>query len=334
MDIEKVSFSSASSITDGMATPMPEVARQSRFTRLALRLFSKTRSCAGQSNCFTGLYTNGSSQSLANKLATFEGAQEKESGAANLTVSFEVQNISDNLPLKDHYAIQMANGYWLIQKESVNRRSRPLFDMIFGKDSLKDISAVSAATLPNYQKIVLGIFVEWTDARGSRSMKSDNLFKEKVCTREERVQTIDIIMELLSFAEEYNLHEFQDDILELLVNSCKEDDLPLDVSHVQECHNRTTQDSKIRAFFIDFVVYIIQEIDGSGNLRGKKAALNCAISLNKRRTLLELYNLLEGGNIRHPYGMVSDPRDAPSCVYHHHGSEGKCPYETFAMSLV
>ncbi|TGO44711.1 hypothetical protein BCON_0472g00070 [Botryotinia convoluta] len=335
MDIEKGSFSTASSITDGMATPIPVVARQSCFTRLALRLFPKNRSGSGKSNCFTSLNTNGSSQTLANKLATLKGAQEEESGAANMTVGFKMHDISDKLPLKGHYAIWTASkGYWLMEKKMIHPRSRPLFDKVFGKGSLKDIEAIPAAILPDYDNTVFGIFAQWTYDRGSRAMKSDCLFKETVCTREERVQTIDVIMELLFFAEDYKLDEFQDDVLELLINSCKEDKLPLDVSHAYECHNRTTHNSKIRAFFIDFVVFIIQEIDGSGNWRGKRAALNCGLSLNKRGTLLELCHLLEGGNIRHPYGMISDPRDAPSCVYHHHGRGEKCPHETLARSFV
>ncbi|TGO40537.1 hypothetical protein BHYA_0035g00110 [Botrytis hyacinthi] len=336
MGIGKGSLSTCSIITEGMATPPPLFPRQSCFTRLALRLFPKTRSGASMSNCFTGLSTNRSSQSLANKLATLEGGQEKESEAANVTtIGIEFYGFPGRGPYKDHYAIKTtSNGYLVLKKEWVHGQGRPLLDKIFGKDSLQDINAYPAATLPDYEVTVLGLFVEWTYNRSSRSVKTDRMFKKKVCTRQQRVYTIDIIMELLFFAEQYTLHEFQDDVLELLINSCKEDDLPLDVAHAYKCHDRTTPDSKTRAFFIDFVAFIIQEIDTSRNWKAKKAALNCDLSFNTRKTLVESLHSLEGGKIRSSRGKLSDPRDAPVCVYHYHGQRENCPHKTLADSSV
>lgn len=90
MDNEKRSFDSASTVTDGKATPVPTAAPQSLFKRLALHLFSKGRSGSSKSNCFTGLSTNSSSRTLANKLAILDSARENGSEAANVTVGFKL----------------------------------------------------------------------------------------------------------------------------------------------------------------------------------------------------------------------------------------------------
>ncbi|KAM0176232.1 hypothetical protein ACHAPC_009293 [Botrytis cinerea] len=334
MDNEKRSFDSASTITDGKAIPVPTAAPQSLFKRLALQIFPKTGSGSGRSNCFTGLSTNSSSQTLANKLATLDSAQEKDSEAANVTVGFKLDAVQARLPLEGYYAIQTTSkGYYLMRKEMVNQRSIPLFDMIFGKDSLRDISAVPAATLADYDNFTLGIFVLWIRNRDSRSMIYDHLFEEKVCTREDRVETLDLMMKLLFFADRYSLHEFQDDLLELFIEISKEDSSPLDTVHVLKFHNQLSRNSKIRAFLIDIVAFTIKEIEDSRKYR-RKAALNCDLSFNKRESLVELRRLLHGGKIPFPYRKLSDPRDAPSCYYHHHGREEECPHKTVPSSLV
>lgn len=238
-------------------------------------------------------------------------------------------------PYKDHYAIKTTSyGYLVLKKEWVHGQGRPVLDKIFGENSLQDINAYPAATLPDYDVFVLEMLVAWTYNRGTRSMKTEHMFKKKVCSRQFRVYTIDLIMELLFFAEQYALHELQDDVLELLINSCKEDDLPLDVAHAYKCHDRTMPNSKIRAFFIDFVAFIIQEVDTSRNWKAKKVALNCDLTFNKRKTLVELLHSLEGGKIRSSRGKLSDPRDAPVCVYHYHGQRENCPHKTLADSSV
>lgn len=220
-----------------------------------------------------------------------------------------------------------------MRKEMVNQRSIPLFDMIFGKDSLRDISAVPAATLADYDNFTLGIFVLWIRNRDSRSMIYDHLFEEKVCTREDRVETLDLMMKLLFFADRYSLHEFQDDLLELFIEISKEDSSPLDTVHVLKFHNQLSRNSKIRAFLIDIVAFTIKEIEDSRKYR-RKGALNCDLSFNKRESLVELRRLLHGGKIPFPYRKLSDPRDAPSCYYHHHGREEECPHKTVPSSLV
>ncbi|KAF7957252.1 hypothetical protein EAE96_002839 [Botrytis aclada] len=335
MEFEKGSTSSASSISDGKTSSTPDVTRPSYFNRLALRLFPKTRGGFGKSNCFTGLDTNSSTQSLASSLATVYGAEEKVSGAANTKVGFNITQVHYKLPRKGYYSVQTGEGYLDIPECMFNQQSRPLFDMIFGKDSLKDINAVPAAILPKYNKIILGIFAEWTRSCASKPMISGNMFHEVVCTRKERVQTVGVIMELLFFAEEYNVHEFQDEILELFINTCKEDNLPLDVSHVKACHKRTTQNSKIRAFFIDFMLFIIQNMDHPGVSRVRETVLNCDLSFKNEKVLVGLLRSLSGGKIGSSVGgKLPDPRDAPSCVYHHHGRDENCPHKVFASSSV
>ncbi|KAF7885370.1 uncharacterized protein EAF01_011435 [Botrytis porri] len=327
-DIEKDSFSSASSFTDEKATPGPVVAPKFCFSRLALRLFPKSRSGSSKSNCFAGFNANGSSQSLPNRLATSKGVQEKESGAASVTVGLIFSDFPSIAPFKDHYAIKTtSNTHLILEKDWVHGQAKPLLDIVFGKDSFQDNSAYPAAILPDYDLTVLAMFVQWINDCAHRSMNTHHMFKERVCTRQERVQTIDIIMEILFFAEQYALHEFQDDILEVLISSCKEDNLPLDVSHAYNCHERTTPNSKTRAFFIDLVAFIIQEIDTSRNGKKKKATLNCDLSSNNKKTLVKLIQLLEGSKIRSSRGKLSDPRDAPVCVYHYHGDKEECPHK-------
>ncbi|KAF5875775.1 uncharacterized protein Bfra_011537 [Botrytis fragariae] len=334
MDIEKVSFSSASSITDVEAVPIPVVARQSYFKRLVLRLFPNALSGSGKSNCFS-LHDNGSSQSLANKLFTLKAAQEKASAATPRRIVFQMFDAPGKLPLSGHYAIQTkGEAYFLIRKELVLRRSRPLFDKVFGKGSLKDCNAFPAAILPDFDNDALGVFVEWTYDRGIRTMQSDDTFEEEVSPRQKSLNMIDFFMEILLFADRYSLDEFQDDFLELFMQSLKKDRSPLDIVHVRRFHERVSQDSKIRVFLVDLIAFIIQEIDAAGKLKEKSAALNCDLSNNKREILVELLHLLGGGKIRPPHGKFSDPRDAPSCVYHHHGSREKCPQIILACSFI
>ncbi|TGO11853.1 hypothetical protein BTUL_0100g00320 [Botrytis tulipae] len=334
MDIEKASFSSASSIADGKATPVPVVARQSWFKRLVLRLFPNDRSGSGKSKCFV-LHDSNSSQFLAHTLNTLKAVQEQTSAATLRDISFRMFDTPGKLPISGHYAIQTKDEeYFLIRKELVLRGSRPLFDKVFGKGSLKDSSAFPAAILPDFGNFILGIFVEWTYDRGIRWMQSDDTSDKEISPREANLEIIHFFMEILFFADRYSLGEFQDDFLELFIQLLKDDISPLDINHVRRFHRRISQDSKIRVFLVDWVAFIIQEIDASGKLKGKNAALNGDLSLNKRETLVELLHLLEGGKIRPPHGKFPDPRDAPSCVYHHHGSGQKCRQRVLAGSFM
>ncbi|KAF7867124.1 uncharacterized protein EAF02_009910 [Botrytis sinoallii] len=336
MDIEKVSFSTASNITDGKATPVPVVARQSWFKRLALRLFPKTRSGAGMSNCF-GSHNNSSSQSLANKLVTLKAAQEKVLATPPDLIVFQKFDAPGKFPILGHYAIQTKDeAYYLIRKELIHQRSRPLFDKVFGKGSLKDISAFPAAILPDFGNLPLGVFVEWTYDRGIRSMQSigDRDPDEEELSPLEKIAFIDYFTKILFFANRYSLYEFQDDFLELFIHYLKDDTSPMDIVHIRRFHKQLSQDSKIRVFLVNWVAFIIQEIDASGNLNRRDAGLHCALAFNKRDTLVELLHLLEGDKIRPPHGKFSDPRYAPGCVYHHHGSGEKCPHRISAVSFV
>ncbi|KAF7926026.1 uncharacterized protein EAE97_010326 [Botrytis byssoidea] len=311
MDIEKVSFSSASSITDGKATPVPVVARQSRFKRLVLRLFSNSRSGSGKRKCF-GLHNSSSPQFLAHTLNTLKAVQDQTSAATPRDFSFQ-----------------------MFENDLVLPQSRPFFDKAFGKGSLKDSSAFPAAVLPEFGNITLGIFVEWTYDRGIRLMQSDDDTSDEENSSREAIRgTIHLFMEILFFADRYSLGEFQDDFLELFIQLLRDDNSPLNIYHVRRFHRRTSQDSNIRVFLVDWVAFIIQEIDASGKLKGKSSALNGDLSLNKRETLVELLHLLEGGKIRPPHGKFPDPRDAPSCIYHHHSSGQKCRQRVLAGSFM
>ncbi|KAF7910332.1 uncharacterized protein EAE98_012148 [Botrytis deweyae] len=335
IDIEKISFGTASSITDGKATPVPVVARQSWFRRLALRLFPKTRSGAGMSNCF-GSHNNSSSQSLENKLVTLKAAQEKALAAPADVIVFQKFDAPGKFPISGHYAIQTKDeAYYLIRKELIHQRSRPLFDKVFGKGSLKDISAFPAAILPDFGNLPLGVFVEWTYDRGTRFIQSiEDSENEHECSPHDQSEFINCFTEILLFADRYSLHEFQDDFLEIFIYLLKMDTSPINIVHIRRFHKQLSQDSKIRVFLVDLVAFIIQEIDASGNLNSKNTALNCALASNKRYTLVELLALLEGDNIRPPHGKFSDPQYAPGCVYHHHGSGEKCPHRISAVSFL
>ncbi|KAF7917096.1 hypothetical protein EAE99_009425 [Botrytis elliptica] len=335
MDIEKVSFSTASSITDGKVTPVPVVARQSWFKRLALRLFPKTQSGAGMSNCF-GSHNNSSSQSLENKLVTLKAAQEKVLAAPPDIIVFQKFDAPGKFPISGHYAIQTKDeAYYLIRKELIHQRSRPLFDKVFGKGSLKDISAFPAAILPDFGNLPLGVFVEWTYDRGIRFMQSiEDPDEEVATTLEEKIEHIDYFTKILFFADRYSLYEFQDNFLELFIHYLKDDTAPMDIVDIRRCHKQLSQDSKIRVFLVDWVAFIIQEIDASGNLNRRDAGLHCALAFNTRNNLVELLHLLEGDKIRPPHGKFSDPRYAPGCVYHQHGSGEKCPHIISAVSFV
>ncbi|TGO68889.1 hypothetical protein BOTNAR_0018g00110 [Botryotinia narcissicola] len=335
MDTEKVSFSSVSSIADGKATPVPVVAHQSWFKRLVLRLFSNARSGSGKGKSKSfGLHNSSSSQCLAHTLNTLKVIQEQTSAAAPRDFSFRIT--PDKLPISVHYAIQTKDEeYFLIRKELVLRRSRPFFNKIFGKGSLKDSSAFPAAILLDFGNIILGIFVEWTYDRGIRLMQSDDDTSDEENSPREAIRgIIHLFMEIIFFADRYSLGEFQDDFLELFIQLLKDDNSPLDIYHVRRFHRRISQDSKIRVFLVDWVAFIIQEIDASGKSKRKNSALNGYLSLNKRETLIKLLHLLEGGKIRPPHGNFPDPRNAPSCVYHHHGSGKKCRQRVLAGSFM
>ncbi|KAF7875235.1 hypothetical protein EAF04_002407 [Stromatinia cepivora] len=186
----------------------------------------------------------------------------------------------------------------------------------------------SAATLRDVDENVFGMFVMWTYNRANQNLQTQDLFNQQICTLDDRLRAIDIMMELLFFAEKYFFDEFQDEILQLLIDACKEDESPLCNFHARKCHENTSPESKTRAFFIDFVAFILQKIDTKGNWRERKVALNCNLAQSCEETLINLLDLLEGSSIGNSDKKLSDPREAPEYAYHQHGPRKACPHES------
>ncbi|KAF7903883.1 hypothetical protein EAF00_001217 [Botryotinia globosa] len=301
------------------------MARQLRFL-LSLVNPGSSDYGSGKSKCL-GLHNSGSSQFLAHTLNTLKAVQEQTSAATPRDIYFRMFDTPGKPSVSGHYVIQTKD-----EKQLVLRRSRPSFDKVFGKGSLKDCSAFPAAILPDFGNLILGIFVEWTYDRGIRLMQSDDESSdEENSSREAILERIDLFMEMLFFPTDTL------SVNSKMIFSNYSSTIgykPLDINHVRRFHRRISQDSRIRVFLVDWVAFIIQEIDALGKLKGKNAALNGDLSLNNRETLVELLHLLGGGKIRPPHGKFPDPRDAPSCVYHHHGSGQKCRRRVLAGSFM
>lgn len=230
------------------------------------------------------------------------------------------------LPRPGYYAIRVESkpGHLLVHFRDVEKE-RGLFDQVFGKGSLRDIKAVPAAILYDFDKKVLGMFVLWTRYRGSRRLEPQDLFDAQI-TREDRLRAIDTMLQLLFFAEKYVLDEFQDEVLRLLIDACKEEDMILDSSHVRQCLNHTSQASTTRFFCRDLLAFHRQELQREEIQNVKKVASASDLADNHEGVLTDLLDQLGGSEYRTPEKRLSDPREAPECTYHQHGSQKPCPY--------
>lgn len=73
-----------------------------------------------------------------------------------------------------------------------------------------------------------------------------------------------------------------------------------------------------RRFLVDSIAFIVQENDTA------LAPVDCELAQSNEELLVDLLDLLEGGEIRDSDGVLSDPRLAKSCVYHLHGEDEMC----------
>lgn len=234
-----------------------------------------------------------------------------------------------NKKQKHDYIIAVGSKpeYCILSKSCI-RKQRKMYEKVFGQDVLanflKDPSKFPAAVLPSDDPNAFGMFMGWTCVYRSARLDMTNLFDMQSCTREERLHTINTLLGLIFFADKYSLDEFQDEILRLLIETTKEDKSPLGIYHVRQVHEKTSMKSKTRRFMIDFLAYIVQELDDVF-----QTSVNCDLAQASEKLLVDLLDLLEGGEIRDSDGEVSDPREATNCVYHQHNSDEKCPHESF-----
>ncbi|KAI9646423.1 hypothetical protein NHQ30_004415 [Ciborinia camelliae] len=343
-------FTTGAGTTTVMATPTmaqsyPQKHAVLKFPNRQSGLkFSKAENSSSKSNSSgdsnsSGVNTPATATSLANRLATLKDAQEKASGAAHVMVNFKWDPTPiDTLPMPGFYTIliERNESYMALDFQWVERQ-RKLYEKVFGKDSLKkeDMAGLPSATLRDVDMEIFGMFVFWTQIRGSKLLQYEEIFiNAQICTREDRFNAIGTMMDLLFFAERFSLDEFQDEVLRLFIDTCKEDESPLNIIHAQQCHENTSRNSKTRAFFIDFIAFIIQEIKTAGHWKDKEAALNCDLSSCSPEDLAGLLDMLKGRSIRTSDGHLLDPRQAPKCTYHQHGPKKACPHKCFLLGLV
>ncbi|KAJ8063420.1 hypothetical protein OCU04_008640 [Sclerotinia nivalis] len=114
----------------------------------------------------------------------------------------------------------------------------------------------------------------------------------------------------------------------MIIDACKEDESPLCIFYARKCHENILLESKTRAFFIDFVAFILQKLYVKGNWREREVALNCDLAQSDEEILVDLLDLLEVSSIRNSDKKLSDPREASECTYHQRGPKKACLYES------
>ncbi|KAJ8064289.1 hypothetical protein OCU04_006635 [Sclerotinia nivalis] len=75
-----------------------------------------------------------------------EVAQEKVSTAAHMMINFKLMDFKGSLPAPGYHAVWMQLNRYMMLHTGYVEQSRGLFERVFGKGSLKDITAVPAAT--------------------------------------------------------------------------------------------------------------------------------------------------------------------------------------------
>ncbi|KAI9646422.1 hypothetical protein NHQ30_004414 [Ciborinia camelliae] len=278
------------------------------------------------SSGLNGARTPNTVKSFTNMLEGIENIQEPSANSC-MTFDFTPETWYGTLPHPGHFAILCSGEYYLVRKELVEERA-DIFNKIFPEDTWKDITAVPAASLPDLHIDIFSMFIEWCryKPRGSQALEFDRFFESQPATREERLQTIDTLLNICFFAEKYGIAEFQDETLRLFINSCKEVGSPLGLYHMRRIYDETAPTSKTRLFAINFIAYIVQVMN-SERETGKPSVLACELGQCNEELLVDMLDLLEGGRVRDADGEMADQREAPECEYHQHGPGETCPLD-------
>ncbi|QSZ35776.1 hypothetical protein DSL72_006898 [Monilinia vaccinii-corymbosi] len=215
-----------------------------------------------------------------------------------------------------------------IHRNILRPETRGYFKKVFGKRALKlSTSEGPCAYLPNDDWYTVGMFLRWTRHR-SLTSTDKFVYKKEICTKEERLDILQKVLNLNLFAEKYHITQLQDDALALFIQLCKEEGCPLKIAHVKKCYDNTTEHAKIRQFLLRFTLWIIRD---HTRVEIQKRGWNLAeiISMNFTKKDSQLETDLRALIFHHSNGAgwkAPDPRRAPPCEFHQHDKDEVCPY--------